>query len=180
MKEAISGSAFYAIILYAVCSCSSFMSSYNPMWFTFGGTMIAAVLTQTIGTYFADMIPFVGFLPINPLKYPIYLFLLWLLNSVVLFVDLVIQCRTINGKIIKTALTNSLGGSISGTVAVLVWDILSNVLPPLKVITKILDLPIIGSFVGGLFDALILVTFNLLFGMALSRNVALAQAGCNK
>ena len=154
MSEAISGSAFYAIVVYSVCSCLSFLSSYNPMWFTVGGTIIAAILTQTIGTYAADMVA-IPFIPINPMKYPIYLFLLWVFNVIVLFIDLVIQCRTINGKIVKTALTNSLGGAISGMVAVLVWDILSNVLPPLKVITKILDLPIIGSIVGGLFDAVI-------------------------
>jgi hypothetical protein len=113
------------------------------------------------------------------LKYPIYLFLLWLFNSIVLFVDIIIQCRTINRRVVRAALVNSLGGAISGMVAVLVWDILSNVLPPLKVITKILDLPIIGGIVGGLFDAVILVHFNLIFGMLLSRNVALQQAGCN-
>lgn len=178
MSGAISRSTFYAITMYAVCSCLSFSSSMgkNFTTLTSGMVMIAAVLTQSIGTYLTDLI--FGSLPIPTFvfKFIIYMFLMWIFNSIILLIDLGIQCRKLA---IKPALVNALGGAIAAPVAVLVWDILTLVIPPLKIVSKILDLPIIGSIVGGLFDALILVIFNLIFGLAVGRNVAIGQVeGC--
>ena len=176
MSQAVSGSALKAIIMYAICSCLSFSSSMgkNFTTLTSGAIMISSVLTQSIGTYLADKIGDAIGLPIPtfPIKFVIYMFLMWIFNTIILTIDIGIQCKALG---LKSAAINALGGAIAAPVAVLVWDILTMVVPPLKVLSKILDLPIIGSILGGLFDALILTIFNLIFGLGLGRTVALKQ-----
>lgn len=157
--------AVILIIVYAVvCSCC-FLCTYRRFFLTMGMCFIAAFLTQIIGS---SITTFIG------IKHALYILILWALSVIVLQIDILIECRKID---LHTAAINALGGAIGASLVLLIWDILVMVIPVLKAIFKIVNIiPWIGPMINASIDAQILGIFNLIFGMAIARNVALAQA----
>lgn len=157
--------AVILIITYGiVCTCC-FLCTYRRFFLTMGMCFIAAFLTQILGS---SVTTFIGF------KHALYMLILWALSVVVLQIDILLECRKID---LKVAAINALGGAIGASIVLLIWDILIMVIPQLKAIFKIISIiPWIGPMVYASIDAQILGIFNLIFGMAIARNVALAQA----
>jgi hypothetical protein len=166
MVESQNYPAVILIITYAVvCSCC-FICTYRRIFLTMGISFIAAFLTQILGS---SVTTFIGF------KHALYILILWALSVIILQIEILIECRKIN---LHVAAVNAVGGAIGASLVLLIWDILIMVLPQLKAIFKIISMiPWIGPMVYASIDAQILGIFNLIFGVAIARNVALAQ-GC--
>ena len=157
------------ILFYLVCCLSCAFVTGKKVFITIGMFIIASVLTQYIVTgWITD---FIG------LKHIMYFFVLWALSVIVMQIDILIDCMRINPNTMRISAINALGGSIAASIAVLVFDIIVLVVPILKPLKMFLMIvPILGPALAQLFDALILTQFNLIFGMGVARNVALAQA----
>jgi hypothetical protein len=152
------------IVAYAIlCACCAIVTG-KKIFYTMGLIIISSLLTQFVVGFITETIV---------IKHIFYLIVLWALSVIVLQIDILIQCGEIGGETFKIAAINSLGGSIAGAVGVLIWDILTQVVPILRPLKTLLEyLP----FVGQVIDAVWLVILNLIFGLAISRNVALQQA----
>lgn len=158
---------FLIIIAACCCTCCALMTQ-KKVFLIIGLYIIASVLTQYI---VGNITMFIG------VKHALYLIVLWALTVVVMQIDFFIECYTVGLQDLKIGAINALGGSIAASVAMLVIDIVTKIIPITKAFRSIVEmLPIIGHAAASMIDAQILTIFNLIFGMALARNIALSQA----
>ena len=158
---------FLIILAACCCTCCALMTQ-KKVFLIIGLYIIASVLTQYI---VGNITMFIG------VKHALYLIVLWALTVIVMQIDFFIECYTIGLQDLKIGAINALGGSIAASVAMLVIDIVTKVIPVTKAVRSVLEmLPIIGHAAASMIDAQVLTIFNLIFGMAVARNIALAQA----
>ena len=156
------------MIVCSVCCLSCALITWKKVFISMGMIIASALATQMIVGSITD---FIG------VKHALYFLVLWALSTVMLQIDILIECQRIGGDTFKVALVNGLGGSIAGAVGVLIWDILTNVIPILKPVKIALNwIP----YVSETLDAVLLVILNMIFGMAIARNVALRDACAEK
>ena len=149
------------------CTCCALMTG-KFVFIIIGLYIVAAVLTQFLVSFITS---FIG------IKHALYLFVLWALTVVIMQLDILMDCFTMNSTTFQISATNALGGSIAAAVAMLVIDIVLSVIPITKAFFKIVGIiPIIGPAMVSMIDAQVLMIFNLIFGMGVARNVALSQA----
>jgi len=102
------------------------------------------------------------------------MFFLWLFNSFLLQVLITWECGKINQDTASIAMTNALGGAISASVILLVWNLIGVIpFPITKLVIAIESFP----FIGWMIVPALLLIFNLAFG-AIGKAVALSQ-GCS-
>jgi hypothetical protein len=158
---------FLIIIAACCCTCSAILSQ-NKIFLVIGLYIIASILTQYI---VGNITMFIG------VKHALYLIVLWALTVVIMQIDFFMSCYTFGLQDLKIGAINALGGSIAASVAMLVVDIVTKIIPITKMVRNILEvIPYIGYAAASMIDAQILTIFNLIFGLALARNIALAQA----
>ena len=158
---------FLIIIAACCCTCCALWTQ-KKVFLIIGLYIISSVLTQYI---VGNITMFIG------VKHALYLIVLWALTVIVMQIDFFIECYTFGLQDLKIGAINALGGSIAASVAMLVIDIVTKVIPVTKAVRSVLEmLPIIGHAAASMIDAQILTIFNLIFGMAVARNIALAQA----
>ena len=156
-------------IFYMVCCICCVICTGKKVFFTVGMFIVAALLTQYIVQGYITS--FIG------LKHIMYFIVLWALSVLVLQIDIFIDCYRIGPSTFKIAAINALGGSIASAIVVLVFDIVTNVIPQLKAVRLVLAIvPFIGPALSKMFDSVLLTHTNILFGMILARNIALNQA----
>jgi hypothetical protein len=155
---------FLIIIAACCCTCCALMTQ-KKVFLIIGMYIIAAVLTQYI---VGNITMFIG------VKHALYLIVLWALTVIIMQIDFFLECYTLN---FKVGAINALGGSIAASVVMLIVDIVTKIIPITKAYRSIIEMiPIVGHAAASMIDAQILMTFNLIFGMAVARNVALSQA----
>ena len=156
--------AFYMIC----CMCCVYCTG-KKVFFTMGMVIVASLLTQYIVQGWITNT--IG------LKHIMYFLVLWALSVIVLQIDIFIECYNIGPSSFKIAAINALGGSIAASVVVLIVDIIFKVIPQLKAVRTVFAIvPFIGPALSKALDSILLSIFNLIFGMALARNIALSQA----
>lgn len=101
------------------------------------------------------------------------LFFLWLFNTIVLQLNIFLECYNLSFDSIKIAATNALGGAIPAAIIVLVWNIITAIPFP---ITKILLVLEVIPYFGTMIIMSLLLVFNLAFGAGVGNAVAMAQA----
>ena len=170
IKDLIMGSPTLILAtFYMICCACCVLCTGKKVFFTMGMVIVASLLTQYIVQGWITST--IG------LKHIMYFIVLWALSVIVLQIDIFIECYNIGPSSFKIAAINALGGSIVASVVVLVFDIIFMVIPKLKALRTILMIvPFIGSALSKTFDSILLSIFNLIFGMALARNIALNQA----
>lgn len=158
---------FLIIIAACCCTCCALLTG-KKVFLIIGLYIIASVLTQYI---VGNITMFIG------VKHALYLIVLWALTVIIMQIDFFIECYAIGLSELKIGAINALGGSIAASVAMLVVDIVTKIIPITKAYRSIIEMiPIVGHAAAGLIDAQVLMIFNLIFGMAVARNVALSQA----
>lgn len=101
------------------------------------------------------------------------LFFLWLFNTLVLQLNIFLECYNFSFNSIKIAATNALGGAIPAAIIVLVWNIITAIPFP---ITKVLLIIEVIPYLGTLIILSLLLVMNLSFGAGLGNAVAISQA----
>ena len=171
-------------------------------WINFIATVIATIAAYKLATYYANKIAqFIIPIPYNVLYYLgqlprmtqlftkkayvafsmveaivlffTMLFFLWLFNTIVIQLNISLECSKFNGDSLRISAINALGGAISAAIIVLVWNIITSIPFPLTKILLIIEgLPVIGALV----IPILLLIFNLSFGAGVGNAVAISQA----
>jgi len=102
------------------------------------------------------------------------LFFLWLFNTLLLQILIAWECKRFNFTTMDISAKNALGGAISASVLLLIWNIITIIpFPITKILVAIEGFP----FIGWMIVPAILLIFNISFG-AIGKAVALSQ-GCS-